>query len=113
MNITRTVDDSFHILHINGEVDASNALNLDIEISSLLEEGVKKILVDCSRMDYISSAGLGVFMSKIESFKQAKVYFSLFEVNETVKGVFNILGLHDFINIFSTITEAKEGRDGN
>jgi len=108
MTVNTTIDGNFHILQIQGEVDASNALDLDNEIESLLSKGAKNILVDCSEMTYIASAGLGVFMSKIQDFKKNKIYFSLYKMSEGVKNVFDTLGLHEFIKITESLDLAKE-----
>ncbi len=108
MTVNTTIDGKFHILQIQGEVDASNALALDNEIESVLSEGAKNILVDCSEMTYIASAGLGVFMSKIQDFKKNEIYFSLCSLSTNVKNAFDILGLHEFIKITESLNSAKE-----
>jgi len=108
MIVNTAIDGEFHILKVCGEVDASNALDLDNEIEGLVLKDIKKILVDCSEMTYISSAGLGVFMSKIQDFKKKGIHFALFNVSSNVESVFDILGLNDFIQISDTIHDAKE-----
>ncbi|MDZ7650781.1 MAG: STAS domain-containing protein [Cytophagales bacterium] len=60
------------IISIIGEIDASSSIELDLTIAKSLGEGFKKIIVDCSAMEYISSAGLGVFMSYIEEIEREK-----------------------------------------
>ena len=108
MTVETLKDGSFNILQITGEVDASNAIILDENIESLMSGGADRILVDCEMMNYISSAGLGVFMSKIEDFKKKHIHFILFNVSNTIKNVFDILGLNEFIKIAESLTEAKE-----
>ena len=51
-----------------GEVDASSSIELDNAIKAAFESE-KKIIVDLSGLDYISSAGLGVFVSHLEDIR--------------------------------------------
>ena len=52
-----------------GEVDASSSIYLDESISEATNS-YTKILVNCTQLDYISSAGLGVFMSYINDMEE-------------------------------------------
>src|SRR5690554_1873344 len=87
------------VLKLSGEVDASNSVELDMAIQQLLAENVDKIIVDDSSLEYISSAGLGVFMSYLEDFQEKKVRFVIFGLNSKVKNVFHILGLDQLLMI--------------
>ncbi|MCH7398498.1 STAS domain-containing protein [Belliella sp. DSM 107340] len=89
-----------------GEVDASNSVELDEAIVALVENDTKNILVDGTQLEYISSAGLGVFMSYIEDFNDKKISLVIFGLNEKVFHVFQILGLDQLINIKSNKEDA-------
>ncbi|MFD2034165.1 STAS domain-containing protein [Belliella marina] len=82
-----------------GEVDASNSVELDEAIVSLVEGDTMNLLVDGTQLEYISSAGLGVFMSYIEEFNDKDINLVIFGLNEKVFHVFHILGLDQLINI--------------
>ena len=69
IEITKVQEEDIFVLNVIGDVDASSSIELDSAISSSLEEGYRKIMVDCKSLNYISSAGLGVFMSYIEEFE--------------------------------------------
>lgn len=96
------------VIALNGEVDASNSVELDEVIQEALSGSVQKILVDGRNLEYISSAGLGVFMSYLEDFREKKVNFVIFGLNEKVMNVFHILGLDQLIHIKTTQEEAEE-----
>lgn len=91
--------DRHFVLKLRGEVDASNSVELDMAIQQLLAENVDKIMVDGSSLEYISSAGLGVFMSYLEDFQEKGVKFAIFGLNSRVKNVFHILGLDQLLTI--------------
>jgi anti-sigma B factor antagonist len=71
-------------------------------------EGFSKILVDCSALEYISSAGLGVFMSYIEEFKDRNIKMVLFGMSDKVENTFNILGLNELLQIGKDKAQAKQ-----
>ncbi len=99
LKIEKTKADGHIALRLEGEVDASNSVELDLAIQQLMAENVKKILIDGSSLEYISSAGLGVFMSYLEDFQAGGVRFVIFGLNGKVKNVFHILGLDQLLTI--------------
>ncbi len=99
LEITLTKKDSYTLIRLDGEVDASNSVELDQAIQEILASGTKKILVDGSTLEYISSAGLGVFMSYLEDFQDNGITFIIFGLNDKVQNVFHILGLDQLITI--------------
>lgn len=101
-----TVDDCF-IIKLDGDVDASSSIHLDNAISEAIKKNHKKILVDCNKLNYISSAGLGVFMSYIQDFQSQKINLILFGLSDKVKNVFEILGLDQLLQIAENFEDAK------
>ena len=107
VDIKRIQEDSYDLLSVVGEVDASSSIELDNAINDAIESGNKKFLVDCSHLEYISSAGLGVFMSYIEEFKKRDITLVIYGLNEKVSNVFEILGLDQLLSIRTSKDEAK------
>lgn len=106
VSISNRKDGNCYIMVINGEVDASSSIHLD----NALGEAVKaneNILVDCHNLKYISSAGLGVFMSYLQEMKEKNIKLVLFGLSEKVKNVFQILGLDQLLIIEKNLDEAK------
>ncbi len=95
------------LITIDGEVDASSSIHLDEAMHQAVEMNARRILVDCKNLRYISSAGLGVFMSYIEELENRKTQLILFRMHEKVYKVFEILGLHQLLTIVDTEEEAK------
>lgn len=107
VDIKRINEGKYDLITIIGEVDASSSIELDNAISEAVNSGRKQFLVDCSSLEYISSAGLGVFMSHIEEFKRQNIDLVLFGLNEKVANVFEILGLDQLLRIEDSKEEAK------
>lgn len=108
VQIKRLQEDGADIIAVVGEIDASSSIELDLSIAKSVGEGYKKILIDCSALEYISSAGLGVFMSYIEEFKDSKTTMVLFGMKEKVANTFSILGLAELLHICTNKSEAKK-----
>jgi anti-sigma B factor antagonist len=108
VHIKRLQEEGIDIISPIGEIDASSSIELDLTIAKSVGEGYTRILVDCSSLEYISSAGLGVFMSYIDEFKDKKLKMVLFGMNERVSNTFSILGLNELLLIVSDKAEAKQ-----
>ena len=100
--------ESTHVIRVTGDIDAGSSIHLDNALKSAQEDGEKMIAIDLTKLDYISSAGLGVFISHIDEFSSKEIKLVLFGINETVKQVFEILGLEKLISITETEKQAIE-----
>ena len=107
VEISKNMENGIYMLTVSGEVDASSSIHLDNAIEEAINSGKNKILVDCSELHYISSAGLGVFMSYIEELNSKGISLVIFGLNDKVSNVFQILGLDQLLKIVETEDEAK------
>lgn len=108
MQISSVLEDGNFVIAIDGDVDASSSIKLDEAIGSAVQAGQQYILIDCKNLNYISSAGLGVFMSYIEELKTKNIRMVLFGLSERVENVFKVLGLDQLLNIRDTKDQAKQ-----
>ena len=94
------------ILKLEGELDASSSVLLDEQLSNPEIMKFQNILIDCTGLTYISSAGLGVFMAHLHRLEEARIKLVFFNMAERVRNVFQILGLDVLTTIAATKTEA-------
>ena len=94
-------------LVLDGELDASSAIVLDTELNKPGLLNYRKVLIDCQRLSYISSAGLGVFISHLQRLQDSDVKLVFYNMQEKVFNVFEILGLDSLMNIVPTAEEAQ------
>lgn len=100
LRLEKSTENKSEILSLFGEVDASNSVILDEAIQELVEKGAQSIIVDGTNLDYISSAGLGVFMSYLEDFNDKGITMKICGLTPKVYEVFKILGLDQLIPIY-------------
>ena len=96
------------LIHVKGDVDASSSIHLDEAMQKAVDADLPVILVDCKELHYISSAGLGVFMSYIQELNAKEKKLILFNMSSKVYKVFEILGLHQLLTIVDTEEEARK-----
>ena len=99
LQLERIKEGNKDILSLIGEVDASNSVLLDQSMQEILQQGTTFLLIDGNQLGYISSAGLGAFMSYLDDFSEQGIRFAIFGLNEQVSEVFKILGLDRLIQI--------------
>ena len=107
MKITQEIKDNTIIMTLDGELDASSSVILDEELSDPEIMKSSKILVDCANLNYISSAGLGVFISHLQRFEDAQIKLIFYNMQDKVRNVFEILGLDLLMTIVSDYEEAR------
>lgn len=106
VDITSVEDNDIFLLKVTGEVDASSSIHLDQSLGDAIKEH-NKVIIDCSELEYISSAGLGVFMSYINELEVNDKQLVIFGLSDKVLHVFKILGLDQLLKITPSISEAK------
>ncbi len=90
------------ILDIYGELDAHTAPILEKELQQLIENKFVHIVVNGSGLEYISSAGLGVFMAYIEDIRLQNGDIKISSLKPKVFNVFDLLGFPTLYDIVET-----------
>lgn len=93
------------LIEVIGEVDATSSIQLDNTFKNAFNTE-KKIMVNLEKLEYISSAGLGVFVSHLEEIETKQLGMVLFGLSESVYSVFSLLGLPELFEITKTKEEA-------
>lgn len=90
--LQRRTMDSIEVLSLQGFLDAHTAPQLETALGNIVREGKYHIIVDFKALDYISSAGLGVFMVFIEDVREKDGDIKLVGMTPKVFTVFDLLG---------------------
>lgn len=94
------------VLALDGFLDAHTAPQFEKAIQDAYEAGNRRLVVDCAKLSYISSAGLGVFMSFIEEIREAGGDIKLASIVPKVYQVFEVLGFPDLFDILPDVAAA-------
>ena len=97
MMIEKLSTDTGITLKIIGRLDTTTAPELEATVDGCIA-GLKDLVMDCSELEYVSSAGLRVIL-KAQKLMNAQVAMKVMNVNETIMEVFEITGFADILNI--------------
>ncbi|MEJ8804042.1 STAS domain-containing protein [Pontibacter sp. H249] len=94
-------------VRLNGELDANTAVAADDALQEAITKAPDKpLLIDCTGLQYISSAGLGVILSSLHACNQNKTKLAFCGLQPKIKNVFTILGLEKIIQTAKNEEEA-------
>ncbi len=108
MELQTNKEDKFYIISVIGDLDAVSASSLNEELDRAFQEDEKNILIDCQQLEYIASAGIGVFTSRIEECAERGIKIILYAVSQKIVNVFKILGLDVILPIVTNKEDAKQ-----
>ena len=97
MTIAKQQNGSALTLALEGRLDTVTSPELEKELKASLD-GADSLILDFSKLDYISSAGLRVLLSAHKQMS-AKGGMKVTNVNEIVREVFDVTGFADILNI--------------
>ncbi|MBR3952555.1 MAG: STAS domain-containing protein [Oscillospiraceae bacterium] len=97
MTIEKTLNGTELTINLIGRLDTTTAPKLEAELKHSIS-GIKKLVLDFSDLEYLSSAGLRVLLAaqKVMN-KQGEMIIR--NVNETIADIFEITGFCDVLTI--------------
>ena len=107
LDITARTQNDITIIAFAGSLDSATAPLAQQALDGILASGGRKIVVDFTGLDYISSAGLRVLLGTAKRLGAGAL--RLFGLNETVGEVFQISGFSTILAVFGTEAAALEG----
>ncbi len=96
MTINKNLEGEKLSVFVEGRLDTSTAPDLEKELSDLT--GVKELVLDFGKLEYVSSAGLRVLLASQKAMN-AQGTMLIKNVNETIMEVFEITGFADILTI--------------
>ena len=89
-----------HILiEISGEVDIFTCQQLKDMLYQVVEKYGKNLVMDCSKLNYIDSTGLGVFVAVLKKVKQIDRSITIANIKDSILKLFLITNLDSLFNI--------------
>ena len=97
MTITKNLNGTELTIVLEGRLDTTTAPQLEAELKDSTN-GVESLVINCEKLDYISSAGLRVLLSAHKAMS-AKGGMKVTKINEIVQEVFDVTGFCDVLDI--------------
>ncbi len=100
MDISKTEKQGVVILAPDGRLDSNSAPDLEQEISLIgFGDDGHHLLLDFSKVEYISSAGLRVVLKTVKERQAASKSFAVSNMQDHVREVFEISGFDSYVTI--------------
>jgi anti-sigma B factor antagonist len=100
------MQDGLTILSLEGYLDAHTAPDFENAVQQEIDAGHRQLIVDCQGLTYISSAGLGVFMSFLEELREQGGDIKICGPSPKVLQVFEILGFPAIFDMLDDVPAA-------
>lgn len=94
------------IIKVGGYIDTTTSSELERSLDSLLKQGRFFLVVDLGNVDYISSAGWGIFISEIKSIRENGGDLKLVRMVPDVYEIFELLEFHHILDVYDSVDEA-------
>jgi anti-sigma B factor antagonist len=94
------------LLHLEGYIDANTSPVLLRALSRLIEDRHYKIICLLEKVNYVSSAGWGVFIGEITRLRHAGGDLKLVALGADVEEVYRALEFNVILKQFDTVDEA-------
>ena len=101
----RKVDD-VQVVDLAGSLDTQTFPLAEAQLSELIGGGARKILVNFSELDYISSAGLRILLVAAKQLHREAGEIQICELSDVVREVFDISGFAAIFKVSETEKEA-------
>ncbi len=108
MEITQAQQGEIAILELAGHLDTNSSGILEEKFLALFDANENKIVVDFSKLDFISSSGLRVLLMAAKNAKRAHGKVVLCTLKEHVKYVFDTAGFTMLFPMFATQEQAVQ-----
>lgn len=95
------------ILKPIGDLDASSSVQVDEALAGIMTDNAKSVAIDCSGINYISSAGLGVFISYLSEMESKNIKIVFYGMSDKIYNVFEMVGLSKLITIEKDLNGAQ------
>ena len=98
LNYTKKQEGSVLRVDLDGTLDTNTAPGFLADLQPQLS-GLTKLVLNCEKLSYISSAGLRVLLTFQQELEEADKTMELHHVNELIRDVFDVTGFLDILTI--------------
>ncbi len=106
LEIPDTDTDGWTVIAASGEIDVATAPELREQLTSLIADDHRQLVVDLEDVDFIDSTGLGVLVGAVRRARAADGDLRLVCTNSRLLKVFDVTGLGDVFTIATSVDDA-------
>lgn len=96
------------VVDLEGEIDVYTSIQLKQEITQIISQGAKFIVLNLEKVDYLDSTGLGLLIGALKRLRENQGNLIIVSPSVRIVRVFEITGLYKIFNIYGSMAEAAE-----
>jgi anti-sigma B factor antagonist len=104
--IQREAKGELEIVHLSGSMDAYSFPRLEEILNELRDQNRNRVILECSGLDYISSAALGAFIGFARRAHEQNGDLKLVSVSPKIMNIIELLGFHKILEIAADVPAA-------
>ncbi len=108
MNINEEVRGNVCIIALNGRLDNESTQGFQERISSIIDGGQTRLVLDLGDLEYISSVGLRAFLLASKKLKPLEGKLVLARLQDHIKEVLDIAGFSSLFPSYPSVDEAVQ-----
>ncbi|HVP94552.1 MAG TPA: STAS domain-containing protein [Methanoregulaceae archaeon] len=108
MEITTDQRAGVSVLTLSGRIDTAAAPDLESDLTKLIEQGNRKILINFTQVTYISSGGLRVLLATAKKLRSPGDRFGLSSLSPEVHKILKLAGFTTIFSIFPSDRDAVD-----
>lgn len=105
MEMLERMEDGITVIEVVGRADSLTAPDLGEKLTALLSTPQQRVLIDFSRLDYISSAGFRVLFMASKHARASGARMAICGLNTKANELFAIADFHKLITVVATREE--------
>lgn len=94
------------IVYLKGSLDSITSSELERTLTALIGKKINRMIVNLTDLNYISSAGWGIFVGIIKQVRSSGGDLKLSGITKDILDIADLLGIKDIIPTFRTDHEA-------
>ncbi|MFH1374413.1 MAG: STAS domain-containing protein [bacterium] len=108
ISLAESEQDKVSEVRVDGVIDTTTASELEEVIDSLLKRERYSMVLDLAGVDYISSAGWGIFISHIRDIRANGGDIKLANMVSNVYEIYELLEFDKVLRVYRSVDEARD-----
>ncbi len=108
ISLSESDQDKVSEVRVDGVIDTTTAGELEEVMDSLLKRDRYRVVLDLAGVDYISSAGWGIFISHIKEVRANDGDIKLANMITNVYEIYELLEFDKVLKVYSSVDAARE-----
>ena len=107
MQLTETKREKSLLVTLNGRLDSATSTSFETQLTGLVAAGQRTVVLDCTELSYLSSAGLRALLVAAKKMKAAEGRLVVAALKDEVREVFELSGFNTVFPIYESVAEAE------